>query len=192
MRSSRSPKTRGEPTSCQQAYSMSVGSQKMVSTTGRLTVDGATFQIQREGSAVLILTRTDESSHAPSGLESPQINEAEHSAWVARGLSSPSRIVGLPAPQARREPSSRAAARVPLISVREPSVSEQLHLALARSGYPLQHVHCRCDDQSLTLTGFTTRYYYVQIALHVAMTMANGRRIEMSIHVVPAPAACSP
>lgn len=55
---------------------------------------------------------------------------------------------------------------------------------LSRTGYPLHRVRCWSDHETLVLTGVTTKYYYVQIALAAAMRHAGHRRIDNRIEVV--------
>ena len=144
--------------------------------------------IAREhGPYVAAWTTNEGSSRAASKVVSDRIDESEIPDWVYRRFSSSQWADVPPALPIRRGPSPRTTSRVPPTSAGEPSVSDQVYLALARSGYPLQHVRCRCDDQTLTLSGYVTRYYYMQMAVEVAMALANGRRIGVSIEVVPAP-----
>ena len=61
---------------------------------------------------------------------------------------------------------------VPPASIGIPTVRETaraIETALARSGYPLHGVRCRCDGDALILAGRTTCYFHVQVALTLAM-----------------------
>lgn len=59
--------------------------------------------------------------------------------------------------------------------------------ALLKTGYPLQHVRCWCDDRSLVLSGQVSRYFYAQMAQETANSLAEGRRVMTLIEVVPRP-----
>ena len=148
--------------------------------------DGGMFPME-DGSFVTSPTRIDGSSSMASEVVSTRIDGADVPDWVYRRFASSNLVAVSPAIRIRRWPSPKSATRVSPAPTREPSVSDLVHLALTRSGYPLQHVRCWCDDQTLTLTGFVTRYYYAQIALEAALVLANGRRIEVHIQVIPAP-----
>jgi hypothetical protein len=87
--------------------------------------------------------------------------------------------------QVRRRTSLGTASCVPPSPSREASISDLVHLALSRSGYPLQNIRCWNDDQTVTLSGFASRYFYVQVAVEAARMVANGRRINAQIEVVP-------
>ena len=139
------------------------------------------------GSFVAALTTNDSSSSMAPEVISDRIAEAQIPDWVYRRFPSSQWVDVTPAVRIRRGPSRGKAMRVFPVPVGEPAVSDLVHIALARSGYPLQHVRCWCDDQTLTLSGFVTRYYYVQVAVEAAMALANGRRIGVSIDVVPSP-----
>lgn len=67
----------------------------------------------------------------------------------------------------------------------EPSVADLVHGTLSRTGYPLHGIRCWSDQDALVLTGVTTQYYFVQIALTAAMRHAGHRRITNRIEVVP-------
>ena len=143
--------------------------------------------IAREhGPYVAAWTTNEGSSRAASEVVSDRIDESEIPDWVYRRFSSSQWTAVPPVLPIRRGPSPRITSRVPPTSVGEPSVSDQVYLALARSGYPLQYVRCWCDDQTLTLSGFVTRYFYAQIAVEAALAVANGRHLEVRLEVVPA------
>ena len=148
--------------------------------------DGNLFA-REHGPFVAARTTNDSSRRTTSEVVSDRIDESEIPDWVYRRFSSSQWTAVPPVLPIRRGPSPRITSRVPPTSVGEPSVSDQVYLALARSGYPLQYVRCWCDDQTLTLSGYVTRYYYIQVAVEVAMALANGRRIGVSIEVVPTP-----
>lgn len=67
----------------------------------------------------------------------------------------------------------------------EPSLADLVHSTLSRTGYPLHRIRCWLDQDALVLTGVTTKYYYVQIALAAAMRHAGHRRIDNRIEVIP-------
>ena len=160
----------------------------MVSTAPRHEVSHDTdgnLLLREHGPFVVARTTNDSSRRTASEVVSDRIDESEIPGWVNRRFSSLATVP--PVLPVRRGLSPRTTVRVPLTSAGEPCVSDQVYLALARSGYPLQHVRCWCDDQTLTLSGYVTRYYYMQVAVEVAMALANGRRIGVSIEVVPAP-----
>ena len=148
--------------------------------------DGDMFPME-DGSFVTTPTRIDGSSSRASDVVSTRIDGADVPDWVYRRFSSSNWAEGSPAARFRRKPSQRTAKRIASVPALEPAVSDLVQVALTRSGYPLQHVRCWCDDQTLTLSGFVTRYYYAQIALEAALVLANGRRIEVHIQVIPAP-----
>jgi len=139
------------------------------------------------GSFVAALTTNDCSIRMAPEVISDRIDEAEIPDWVYRRFASSQWADIPPAIRIRRKPTPRTVSRVPPAPAGEPSVSDQVYLALTQSGYPLQNVRCWCDDETLTLSGFVTRYYYLQVAVEAAMALANGRRIGVSIEVVPAP-----
>ncbi|MBS0205570.1 MAG: hypothetical protein JSS49_21920 [Planctomycetes bacterium] len=60
----------------------------------------------------------------------------------------------------------------------------RIECGLEESGYPLQNVRCRCDEQTVVLIGQTTRYYYVQVALTLAMSLAGRIRVVSEIQVL--------
>ena len=139
------------------------------------------------GSFVAAPARIVSSRSVAAEMVSPRIDEAEIPDWVYRRFSSSNWADISPDARVRRGPSQTKATWVPSVPAGEPSVSDLVHIALARSGYPLQHVRCWCDDQTLTLSGFVTRYHHVQVAVEAAMALAKGRRIGVSIDVVPVP-----
>ena len=133
-------------------------------------------------------TRTDGSRSLTSDVLRARIDEADIPDWVYHKFSPLNEDAVFPAVQTRRRPLSKTATRTPHASTGEPSVSDLIHLQLARSGYPLQHVRCWSDGQTLSLSGFVTRYFYAQIAVEIALKLANGRRIEVHIEVIPSAA----
>lgn len=64
-------------------------------------------------------------------------------------------------------------------------IADEVEAALSQSSYPLRDVYCRCDGDELILAGRTTRYYYVQVALTLAMSLAGQRRVMAEIEVRP-------
>ena len=111
----------------------------------------------------------------------------EHSPSLTLRVGKVSAIGPAPLVPVRRAEGRCGAARVPPVHTPEPTVSDLVHVALLRTGYPLHHIRCWSDEETLTLSGFVTRYYYAQIALETALRLANGRRIETHIDVLPAP-----
>ncbi len=150
--------------------------------------DISTFAIERS-SCVAALTANDSSIGVAPEVISARIDEAEIPDWVYRRFSSAQWSDAPSAQRIRRSPSPRTVPRDFPTPVGEPTVSDQVCVALARSGYPLQRVRCWNDDQTLALFGFVTRYFYKQMAVEVAQELANGRRIEVHIEVNTAPAS---
>ena len=130
-----------------------------------------------------LTTMSLSSIKATSHVVRARVDEAEIPGWVCHrsGGESLSPLVPVWHAEGRF-----GAARVPPAHSSEPTVSDLVHAALLRTGYPLHHIRCSSDEESLTLSGFVTRYYYAQIALETAMRMASGRRIETQIDVLPA------
>lgn len=64
-------------------------------------------------------------------------------------------------------------------------LSDLVHAELVGSGYPLQHVTCRCEGADLVLSGFVARYFHVQMALQAVRRVAGSRRIRNDILVLP-------
>ena len=89
----------------------------------------------------------------------------------------------------RTAPRRRALRRVASSpSIESPNVRDmevEIELALAQSGHPLQDVCCRRDGDVLILVGRTTRYFHVQVALTLAMSLAGRKRVRSEIEVRP-------
>ena len=132
-------------------------------------------------------TKSRGSNRAASRVMSARVDETEIPGWVYRHFAGPDGESPTPLVPVRRAEGRCGAARVPPVHTPEPAVSDLVHVALLRTGYPLRHIRCWSDEETLTLSGFVTRYYYAQIALETAMRLANGRRIETHIDVLPAP-----
>jgi|GEM_PF-5915204 len=62
--------------------------------------------------------------------------------------------------------------------------ADQVNRELMQSRFPLNRICCECDDHGLTLTGSTSRYYYVQIALETALRHAGEIPVMVEIQVV--------
>ncbi len=124
-------------------------------------------------------------SVGPQALRSyPNVRPHTHSvalSWPSTNTEKNSRI----APQ--RGASSHVALPAPLVlgtpSVHE--IADEIEAALSRSSYPLRDVYCRCDGDELILVGRTTRYFHVQVALTLAMSLAGRRRVMAEIEVRP-------
>jgi hypothetical protein len=63
--------------------------------------------------------------------------------------------------------------------------ADLIRAALLNSGYPVHHVDCWCDVDKVTLSGFVTRYYYLQVALETTRRLAGCRHIVNRIEVLP-------
>jgi|GEM_PF-3966966 len=63
------------------------------------------------------------------------------------------------------------------------STPELVSRALDKTGYPLDRIHCHCDQTHLTLSGHVSRYFYLQIAVRVARHFSQGRLIELQVAV---------
>lgn len=75
---------------------------------------------------------------------------------------------------------------LPSITVaRVHEIANEIEAALVRSGYPFQRVHCQCDGHTLVLVGRTSRYFYIQVALTLALSLAGRRRVVSEIEVRP-------
>lgn len=74
---------------------------------------------------------------------------------------------------------------VPQAGSFDPSAPDLIHAELRRSGSAMHRVRCWRDGETLVLSGVTTRYYYVQIALTTALRHAGCCRIVNRIEVVP-------
>ncbi len=74
---------------------------------------------------------------------------------------------------------------VPLPGVGCSEVSKQVEAEFSGSSYPLRRIRCTFDGQTLTLSGTTTRYYFVQIAIGTARRLCQHGRIDCQIQVVP-------
>jgi|GEM_PF-7135293 len=61
----------------------------------------------------------------------------------------------------------------------------ELQRALERSKYGVKRVYCDVDAEAIYLTGHVRSYFALQMAIHVAIGMACGRRIELRVDVVP-------
>jgi len=70
-----------------------------------------------------------------------------------------------------------------VVSTEETAIRVELELELLKSGYPLHHVSCHCDESTLLLSGHVRRYYYLQVTLQFAVRFAGGRRIVNRIEV---------
>ena len=143
--------------------------------------DGSKFAMD-QGPFLAVLNPDDGSIRNVPEVIDARIDEAEIPDWVYRRFSTSQWEDVPPAIRIRRNPPLRAVIAAP---APETPVSGQVELALAQCGYPLQYVRCRCDDETLALSGFVTRYFYAQIAVETARKFANGRRIDVQIEVVP-------
>ncbi len=72
----------------------------------------------------------------------------------------------------------------------EPTIAEDVVRAFLNSGYPLHHVSCHVDDSKLVLHGQVNRYYYLQVAIQIALRMGEGRRIVNNVEVITLPPLC--
>ena len=132
-------------------------------------------------------TKSRGSIRATSRVVSARVDEAGIPGWVYRRFAWPHGENPAPLVPVRHAEGRCGTARVPPVHTPEPTVSDLVHVALLRTGYPLHHIRCWSDEETLTLSGFVTRYYYAQIALETALRLAKGRRIETHIDVLPAP-----
>ena len=66
-------------------------------------------------------------------------------------------------------------------------VADQVNQELLRSRYPLSRIQCETVNESLILTGFTTQYYYVQVALEAALRHAGELPVGLDVEVMPTP-----
>jgi hypothetical protein len=64
-------------------------------------------------------------------------------------------------------------------------IEESIHGALEATGFPVRRVRCRCEGETLVLTGETSCYFHAQIAVAVALRYADRRLIINRIQVVP-------
>ena len=64
---------------------------------------------------------------------------------------------------------------------------KQLETEFSASSYPLRGIRCTFDGQTLTLSGTTTRYHFVQIAIGAARRLCQHGSIDCQIQVVPSP-----
>ena len=145
-----------------------------------------------EVSFTILPTQTDGSNGGISEVVSARIDEAEVPGWVYRRFAPLNGEAVSQAAPLRRWLRPTPPASVSAAPTREPCVSDLVYLALARSGYPLRNVRCWCDDQTLVLSGYVSRYFYAQQAVEAARRLAGGRRLEVQIEVIPtAPATCS-
>ncbi len=78
-----------------------------------------------------------------------------------------------------------AAALKPEPSPAAQSVADQVNEELLRSRYPLSKIQCETVNESLILTGFTTQYYYVQVALEAALRHAGELPVGLNVEVMP-------
>jgi hypothetical protein len=60
-----------------------------------------------------------------------------------------------------------------------------IQAALDRSGFPVQKVFCRCDGETVILSGQVMCYFHVQVALAAALRFAGHRLIINRIEVIP-------
>ncbi len=130
---------------------------------------------------------TNGSSNGATRAVNARVDETEIPGWVYRRFPSTDGEGTAPATSDRNGAARHIVARAVQAHILEPAISDLVHVALTRTGYPLHHVRCWNDEETLTLTGFVTRYFYAQIALEIALRLANGRRIEAHIDVQPAP-----
>ena len=128
----------------------------------------------------------NESSKAASRLVEARIDEAEVPGWVYHTFFSQDVDGTTPVASERIGTAKRNIARLSQAPTRESAVCDLVHLALSGSGYPLRNVRCRCDGDTLILSGFVTRYFYAQMALETARRLAGDRRIQIHIEVLPA------
>lgn len=137
-----------------------------------------------DGAAMFVAARNN---NASSRVASTPLDEDKIPDGVYRQFAKPEGECSAPVAPADLETGGRTIAPVLQTHALEPTVSDLVHLALARTGYPLHHIRCWNDDNALELSGYVTCYFYVQIALEIAMQLANGRRIVAHIEVVPTP-----
>lgn len=76
---------------------------------------------------------------------------------------------------------------VPLSGVAGSDVSKQVQAEFRASSYPLSGIRCTFDGHTLTLSGTTTRYHFVQIAIGAARRLCQHGSIDCQIQVVPSP-----
>jgi hypothetical protein len=61
---------------------------------------------------------------------------------------------------------------------------EKVNHELRQSRFPIGEIRCECSTDALYLTGVTSQYYYVQIALEAALRHAG--KLPVQLHVVVA------
>lgn len=64
-------------------------------------------------------------------------------------------------------------------------VAVEIETAMENSGYPIRNIRCKCVGDTLILMGRTTRYFHVQVALTLALSLADRRRVVSKIEVRP-------
>ena len=112
-------------------------------------------------------------------------SEAEHDKSTNRSLDSSDSQDAESKIGIKSATSHRVAATDSQADSLEPTPCNLFHFATTSSGYPLHHLHCWSDAQTVTLSGQVTRYFHLQLALEIAKRLANGRRIENHITVQP-------
>ena len=124
------------------------------------------------------------------GLQDPRSNFPAHpraagasSNWSSARPNTTARTAS------RRGALHRLASSPPTESPSVRAIEDEIEFALARSGHPLQDVCCRRDGDVLILVGRTTRYFHVQVALTLAMSLAGRKRVLSEIEVRPRAAA---
>jgi hypothetical protein len=67
-------------------------------------------------------------------------------------------------------------------------IVQKVNLELSASPFPLRQMKCEFRDGSLNLSGVAVQYYYIQLALEIAMRHASGSAITVSVQMTPPPA----
>lgn len=62
----------------------------------------------------------------------------------------------------------------------------KLRQTFARSSYSVRNVECTVDSSTVHLRGLVNSYRALQVAICLAKSVAAGRRIALSVDVVPA------
>lgn len=158
----------------------------MNTTTNKAAGAGEASLTAKNRKLLAAVTTCNESGNAASHFVEARIDEAEVPGWVYRTFF-PLEVEGTTSVvPGRVETAKRDTARFSQAPTREPAVCDLVHLALSSSGYPLHHVCCRCDGDTLILSGFVTQYFYAQMALETARRLAGDHRIQIHIEVLPA------